>query len=101
MKGKYDVQRFVGVPVHANASGQYEASGDGKPHVWRIGKHTKGKFTGAGQIFLTENNLMVAVLAAYPVAFKDRHEWTPMQRFTSERISDELLENLSVVNQVE
>jgi hypothetical protein len=40
---------------------------------------------------LTENNLKVAVVAAYPVAYKDRHGYTPMQRLTSEFIDDAVL----------
>lgn len=96
MKGKYAVNQYVGVPVAANASGQYEIKrepdGDFKLHSWRTGKHSKGKYQGVGQIFLTENNLKVAVVAAYPVPFKERHQFTPMQRLTSEFVGSDVLE---------
>lgn len=96
MKAKYEVNQYIGVPVQANASGVYEIKrepdGDFKLHSWRTGRHSKGKFTGGGQIFLTENHLKVAVVAASPVAYKERHNFTPMQRLTSERVSDELIQ---------
>ncbi|WP_143461426.1 DUF7671 family protein [Levilactobacillus enshiensis] len=96
MKAKYDVNQYIGVPVAANASGQYEIKrepdGDFKLHSWRTGRHSKGKYKGLGQIFLTENNLKVAVVAAYPVAYKDRHGFTPMQRLTSEFVGEELVQ---------
>ncbi|ATU70869.1 hypothetical protein CT113_11255 [Levilactobacillus brevis] len=96
MKAKYEVNQYIGVPVQANASGVYEIKrepdGDFKLHSWRTGRHSKGKFTGVGQIFLTENQLKVAVVAASPVAYKERHNFTPMQRLTSERVSDELIQ---------
>ncbi|KRN03310.1 hypothetical protein FD13_GL000093 [Levilactobacillus senmaizukei DSM 21775 = NBRC 103853] len=92
MKGQYAVNLYTGVPVVANASGDYEIKrepdGDFKLHAWRTGKHSKGKYQGVGQIFLTENNLKVAVIAAEPVPFKKRHDYTPMQRLTSEFVSD-------------
>lgn len=57
MKAKYEVNQYIGVPVQANASGTYEIKrepdGDFKLHSWRTGRHSKGKFTGVGQIFLT------------------------------------------------
>jgi len=96
MKDKYDVNQYVGVPVQANASGTYEIKrepdGDFKLHSWRTGRHSKGKYKGVGQIFLTENHLKVAVVAAYPVNYKERHDYTPMQRLTSEFVSDELVQ---------
>ena len=100
MKGKYEVTRFVGIPMTTDDSGKYVVNGDGKPHEWRVGKHTKGKFERLGQLFLTENNLMVAIIAAYPVPFKERHQWTPMQRFTSEHIRDDLVEQLRSSNNI-
>ncbi|AKP65022.1 hypothetical protein FC99_GL001294 [Levilactobacillus koreensis JCM 16448] len=96
MKAKYDVNQYIGVPVAAKASGQYEIKrepdGDFKLHSWRTGRHSKGKYKGLGQIFLTENSLKVAVVAAYPVAYKDRHDFTPMQRLTSEFVGEELVQ---------
>ncbi|KRL70630.1 hypothetical protein FD08_GL001111 [Lentilactobacillus parakefiri DSM 10551] len=95
MKGKYEVNQFIGVPLETDDSGQYrikrDESGDFKLHSWRTGKHTKGKFKQVGQIFITENNLMVGIVQAIPVAFKDRHQYTPLQRFTSEYVSDAVL----------
>lgn len=90
MKGKYEVTEYIGVPVTTNQSGQYVVSETDDAirfHSWRTGKHTKGKLKQLGQVFLTENNLAVAVVATRPIAFKDRHEYTPMQRFTSAFIS--------------
>ncbi|GLB46492.1 hypothetical protein WR164_04710 [Philodulcilactobacillus myokoensis] len=87
MKGKYKVNRYIGLPVETDRSGNYvikkDQKGNFKFHQWRTGKHTKGHFKGVGQIFLTENNLMVAVIDYAPVRFNHRHEYTPLQRFTS------------------
>jgi len=92
VKGKYEVTQYIGVPVTTNQSGQYVIDEAGfNFHSWRTGKHTKGKFKKLGQVFLTENNLEIAVIKTLPVAFKDRHGFTPMQRFTSAAISDEAL----------
>lgn len=95
MKGKYEVNRYIGVVVDEDQSGQYiikkDDKGEFKLHDWRTGKHTKGKFKGIGQLFLTENNMLVAVVDYEPVKFKDRHEFTPLQRFTSEVLNDEQL----------
>ena len=96
MKAKYEVNQYVGVPVAANASGKYEikreSDGAFKLHSWRTGRHSKGKSRGMGQIFLTENNLKVAVVAAYPVPYKERHGYTPMARLTSEFVDDDVLQ---------
>jgi len=96
MKNKYEVQRYIGLPVVSDNSGHYmfkaDEQGNTKAHSWRTGKHTKGKFKKVGQIFITENNLMVGIIKAIPVAFKDRHDYTPLQRFTSEYVSDDVLE---------
>ncbi|UQS87458.1 hypothetical protein MOO44_04705 [Nicoliella spurrieriana] len=96
MKGKYKVNRYVGVPVETDNSGNYQIKRDGdggfKLHDWRTGKHTNGKFKQVGQIFLTENNLKVAVVAYEPVAFNHRHAYTPLQRFTSETVPTALIE---------
>ncbi|HIW71800.1 MAG TPA: hypothetical protein H9875_04145 [Candidatus Levilactobacillus faecigallinarum] len=95
MKAKYEVNQYIGVPVAANASGRYEIKrepdGDFKLHSWRTGRHSKGKFKGLGQIFLTENNLKVAVVQAIPVNYKERHDYTPMARLTSEFVDDDVL----------
>lgn len=52
----------------------------------------QGQVQQLGQVFLTENGLSVAVVATRPVAYKDRHGITPMQRFTSETVADAVLE---------
>lgn len=93
MKDKYEVTRYIGVPVDTDQSGNYiikkDENGEFKLHDWRTGKHTKGKFKKIGQLFLTENNLLVAVIKTEPVKFNNRHQYTPLQRFTSENLSDE------------
>ncbi|KRM69900.1 hypothetical protein FD06_GL000066 [Apilactobacillus ozensis DSM 23829 = JCM 17196] len=95
IKEKYEVHRYVGVPVETNSSGQYiikkDDNGNYKFHNWRTGKHTKGNFKKLGQVFLTENNMMVAVIAVYDVKFNHRHEYTPLQRFTSEYVDKDLI----------
>ncbi|BAP84719.1 hypothetical protein LOOC260_101410 [Paucilactobacillus hokkaidonensis JCM 18461] len=95
MKNKYEVQRYIGLPVVSDNSGHYmfkaDEQGNTKAHSWRTGKHTKGKFKQVGQLLLTENNLLVAIIHAEPMAFKDRHSEVPLQRFTTEFISAELL----------
>lgn len=96
MKGKYKVSQYIGVPLETDDSGNYQIKqdeqGNFKLHSWRTGKHTKGKYQKLGQVFITENNLMVGIVKTIPVAFKDRHEYTPLQRFTSEFVSNELLD---------
>lgn len=96
MKGKYAVSQYIGVPLETDDSGNYQIKRDEngafKLHSWRTGKHTKGKFKCLGQVFITENNLMVAIVQDYPVAFKDRHDYTPLQRFTNEFVADDVLE---------
>lgn len=95
-KGKYDVQKFTGIPVETDADGKYQLkfdqNGDAKLHTWRTGKHTKGKYEGPGQLMLTENNLTVVILAAEPMAFKDRHSETPLQRFLTAHVDDDVLQ---------
>ncbi|GAX04716.1 hypothetical protein IWT25_00009 [Secundilactobacillus pentosiphilus] len=93
-KAKYPVEEYIGVPVEQDDSGQYviRDERDFQLHSWRTGRHTKGKLKRIGQVFLTENHLTVAVIATKPVAYKDRHAITPMQRFTSEFVSDDLIQ---------
>ncbi|MCC4348759.1 hypothetical protein LMB39_09120 [Limosilactobacillus reuteri] len=94
-KDKYDVQKFTGIPVETDASGKYQLkfdqNGEAKLHTWRIGKHTKGKFKHPGQLMLTENNLTVVILKAEPMAFKDRHSETPLQRFLTVDVTEDIL----------
>lgn len=54
----------------------------------------KVSWNSLAKFFLTENNLAIAVIATQPIAFKDRHEYTPMQRFTSAFINDTDLKRL-------
>lgn len=99
MKGKYEVIQFVGVPLEMDDSGNYQIKldnrGNYKTHDWRIGKHTKGKFQGIGQVFITENNLPVAIVKAIPLSFKERHAYTPMQRFTNQFIDEKVLNQIN------
>lgn len=95
-KGKYEVLKFTCIPVETDADGKYQLkldpAGNAKLHVWRIGKHTKGKYQGPGQLLMTENNLTAVILAAEPLSFKDRHSETPMQRFLMTRVDDDVLQ---------
>ncbi|MFC6254620.1 hypothetical protein ACFP1H_08470 [Secundilactobacillus hailunensis] len=93
-KPKYPVEEYIGVPVEQDDSGQYVIRDESafQLHSWRTGRHTKGKLKKIGQVFLTENHLTVAVIATKPVAYKNRHAITPMQRFTSEFVSDDLIQ---------
>ncbi|QZN92948.1 hypothetical protein KZE55_09405 [Limosilactobacillus panis] len=102
-KDKYDVQKFTGIPVETDADGKYQLkvdqNGDAKLHTWRTGKHTRGKYQGPGQLMLTENNLPVVILAAEPMAFKNRHSETPLQRFLTVKVEDDVLDQgLAVLN---
>lgn len=94
-KNQYEVQKFYGLPVENNNSGGYElklgADGQAKIHTWRTGKHTKGKYRHPGQLLLTENNMMVMIVAAEPMAFKDRHSEVPCQRFLTAEVDVDLL----------
>ncbi|MBB1079335.1 hypothetical protein H5S09_05455 [Limosilactobacillus sp. STM2_1] len=95
-KDKYEVQKFTGIPVEPDASGKYQLKtdqqGKTKLHTWRTGKHTKGKYKVPGQLMLTENNLTVVILSAEPMAFKDRHSETPLQRFLTVKVTDDVLQ---------
>lgn len=98
------MQKFTGIPVEADADGKYQLkvdqNGDAKLHTWRTGKHTKGKYQGPGQLMLTENNLPVVILAAEPMAFKNRHSETPLQRFLTVKVEDDVLnQGLAVLEQ--
>lgn len=102
-KDKYDVQKFTGIPLETDADGKYQLkvdqNGDAKLHTWRTGKHTRGKYQGPGQLMLTENNLPVVILAAEPMAFKNRHSETPLQRFLTVKVEDDVLDQgLAVLN---
>ena len=94
-KNQYEVQKFYGLPVENDGSGGYQlktgADGQAKIHTWRTGKHTKGKYHHPGQLLLTENNLMVMIVAAKPMAFKDRHSETPLQRFLTVDVTEDVL----------
>lgn len=84
---KYAVEKYLGIPVTQDANGQYVVKTGVEPSYWRIGKHTKGKFSHVGQIFLTEQNLPIAVIKAEALAFKDRHDVVPLQRFTNASVT--------------
>ena len=104
-KGKYEVQRFTCIPVETDGYGQYQLKvdqqGNAKIHIWRTGKHTKGKYQRPGQLMLTENNLMAVIIAAEPMAFKDRHSETPLQRFLTTFVDDAVLQRgLKLLKQV-
>lgn len=100
MTEKYEVLRFIGVPVEQDDSGNYQIKldnkGDFKLHEWRIGKHTKGKFKNIGQVFLTENQMRVAIIASFKVSFKKRHHFTPMARFLSDDVDSEIVKQARV-----
>lgn len=95
-KDKYEVQKYTGIPVETDAGGRYQLKldqqGMAKVHTWRTGKHTKGKYVHPGQLMLTENNLPVVILKAEPMAFKDRHQETPLQRFLTAEVSKKVLQ---------
>jgi hypothetical protein len=91
MKDKYPVTRYYGVPVTLDNSGNYQFKPEIKIHTWRNGKHTKGKFQRLGQLFLTENNLLVAIIATEKMSFSARHGVVAFERFTKEFISDAML----------
>ncbi|MCF6514647.1 hypothetical protein GSH19_00405 [Lactobacillus sp. S2-2] len=91
MKNKYDVRIFWGIVVQQNNAGNYQPIDNHKISIWRIGKHTSGKFKKIGQIFLTENNLRVMIIKDEPLKFNRRHEYQPMKRFLDDYVSDELL----------
>lgn len=99
MTDKYEVLRLIGVPVEQDGSGNYQIKRDKndefKLHEWRIGKHTKGRFRQIGQVFLTENQMRVAILATFKVSFKKRHQYTPMARFLSDNVSPKIVAEAS------
>lgn len=103
-KGKYEVQKFTCIPVEPDANGKYQLKpdqdGEAKLHIWRTGKHTKGKYQRPGQLMMTENNLIAVIIAAEPLAFKDRHSETPLQRFLTTFVDDDVLQaGLAKLNQ--
>lgn len=94
-KGKYSVNKYYGIPVDDDGSGGFkfrkDSDGKIKIHTWRTGKHTRGKYIKPGQLLLTENNMMVAIIAAEPMAFKNRHCQTPCARMLKVFITDDQL----------
>ncbi|MCO6183804.1 hypothetical protein AAYR18_03785 [Leuconostoc fallax] len=90
-KSKYDTQKFFGIVVKQDASGQYLPDANAKVNVWRTGKHTKGTFSKIGQVFLTENNRFVAVLHTADLPFNQRHDFVPLQRWTHEVVAEKYL----------
>ncbi|WP_220739047.1 DUF7671 family protein [Leuconostoc miyukkimchii] len=89
---KYNTYLYTGIMVEQDASGHYQPKPHAKPNYWRTGKHTKGQFTGIGQIFLTEKNQPIAALSIEKLPFSQRHNYSPLQRWTTEKINTELLE---------
>lgn len=77
--------------MQQNNAGDYQPIENHKLNIWRIGKHTSGKFKKIGQIFLTENNLRVMVIKYEPLKFSQRHDYQPMKRFLDDYVSNELL----------
>ena len=96
-KNQYPVTRYTGVPVENDGNGGYQlkrdASGAAKLHVWRTGKHTRGKYTGIGQLMLTENNLLVAILKGHWLGGHDHHQQVVFrQRFLTTTATPSLVE---------
>ncbi|MBS9334794.1 hypothetical protein LQZ24_01910 [Fructobacillus sp. M1-13] len=85
-KSKYETAILIGQPLTEDASGKLFVAEGEKSHPWRIGKHTKGKLLGPGQVFLTEQNQKVRLAKVEPLSFKDRHDYQPMGRFTKEML---------------
>lgn len=88
---KYETNLFTGIVVVEDVSGKYIPKQDSRPNVWRTGKHTRGQFKKIGQVFLTENNLMIAVLSKEKLAFNKRHNFTALQRWTDRQVDLALL----------
>ncbi|MBM7617630.1 hypothetical protein JOC36_001192 [Weissella uvarum] len=99
MTDKYPTAELIGVVVEQDNNGTYQPKNNPLSehdfHSWRIGKHTKGRLGQPGQIFLTENNQLVVLVATRPLAFKDRHAITPMNRFLKESVHDDVLHELT------
>ncbi|AEJ22989.1 hypothetical protein PAF15_00350 [Weissella koreensis] len=93
MASKYSTAELVGVMLKQDLNGQYHVENTALQladfHSWRVGKHTKGKLRGPGQIFLTEQNMAVALVEVKSLSFKNRHDFTVMGRFTNETLPDE------------
>lgn len=106
MADKYNTVELIGVMMVQNNNGQFvpekEKLTRADFHSWRIGKHTKGKLGKPGQLFLTENNLPVLLVAVKPLAFKDRHGFTSMGRFTTTFADPKALQEvLDVYNKID
>lgn len=93
MASKYATAQLIGVMLKQDVNGQYHVENTALQladfHSWRIGKHTKGKLRAPGQIFLTEQNMAVALIESKSLSFKNRHEYTVMGRFTNEVLPDD------------
>lgn len=100
-KDKYETHRYEGIPVEDDSNGGYrlkrDSAGQVKIHTWRTGKHTKGRFHQPGQLMMTENNMMVVILKELPLAFKNRHQVTPLQRFLTVSVSQSVLDEGLVI----
>lgn len=98
MVDKYKTASLVGLVVQQDNTGNFVPSKTELTasdfHTWRIGKHTKGRLAGPGQLFLTENNLTVVLLASQDLPFKQRHDFVPMGRFLPHKVATDVLENI-------
>lgn len=91
-KDKYETHLVTGIVVEQDLSGNYVPKDGATLHRWRTGKHTKGKYKHAGQVFLTENNQSVAVLSQEKLSFNKRHDYVPLQRRTEATVDLRQLE---------
>ncbi|MDR3191336.1 MAG: hypothetical protein LBT80_09210 [Lactobacillaceae bacterium] len=98
MADKYPTAELIGVVMTQTNSGQFIPQNQPLTpadfHSWRIGKHTKGKPGQPGQLFLTENNLTVMLVATKALRFQDRHAITVMGRFLSTQAAPEIIQQV-------
>lgn len=94
MANKYPTMELIGVVVTPTNNGDFRPKTPITSHSWRIGKHTKGKFTRPGQLFLTENQQTVVIIDTKALKFNARHDITPMSRFLTTTLTDDTFNDL-------
>lgn len=94
MASKYPTLELIGIVLTPTNNGGFTPKEPITTHSWRIGKHTKGKYTQPGQLFLTENQQTVVIMDTRALKFNARHDITPMSRFLTTNLDTETFDHL-------
>ncbi|AIM62286.1 DUF7671 family protein [Weissella ceti] len=91
MASKYPTLELIGIVLTPTNNGGFTPKEPITTHSWR---HTKGKYTQPGQLFLTENQQTVVIMDTRALKFNARHDITPMSRFLTTNLDPETFDRL-------